>query len=608
MGLYKDLPKGLNEVDIVIAGGGTAACIVASRLSEADPSLSILVIERGPNNQNVDKVVRPALLLENIAPGSNSAIFYKGNKAPQLNDREPIVPTGGILGGGSSINFMIYTRPPRCDFDSWNSPGWSADELIPFSNKLETYQGYGPKEAHGSSGPVGVTYDTFRSSRIESEFLSAAGKLGIQELQDLQDFKSSNGVARYGRYVGTDGRRSDTAHRYLHPLLQDGKHPNLHVLVEHQVVRVLFDDKKRAVGVEFTATAGLAPETSAGTAAKLSVRARKMVVVSCGALASPGVLERSGIGSPEVLKKASVPVLVDLPGVGHDYQDHHLAAILYKTDLEPNETNDALMTGRADRVAMLAGDDAMLSWNTVDVGARLQPTEAEAEALGPQFKAKWEKDFKEYPDRPIMLFALASMLLGDYSLVPEGQYLTVGAYTAYPYSRGHVHITGPEVTDPIDFETGFFSDAGDVDIKKQVWAYKKQREILRRMSLFRGEVAFGHPAFPPGSKAALADGPLEGEIQDIQYSAEDDEAIEQYLRNTIQTSWHALGTVKMAPREQMGAVDKDLNVYGTTALKVIDLSIPPENVAANTNNVALTIGEKGADIVARELGIELKAC
>ena len=191
--------------------------------------------------------------------------------------------------------------------------------------------------------------------------------------------------------------------------------------------------------------------------------------------------------------------------------------------------------------------------------------------------------------------------------LPPAQYFCTSHYTAYPYSRGRVHITGPSLHDPIDFETGFLTDEHDLDLKKAVWAYKKTREIMRRTSMYRGEALEEHPHFPAGSKAGLYHGEKslvsQGEIQSLQYGAEDDKAIEQRIRERISTTWHSLGTCPMKPRESGGVVDKDLNVYGVTSLKVIDLSIPPENVGANTQITAYTIGEKGADIIIKELGI-----
>jgi alcohol oxidase len=168
-----------------------------------------------------------------------------------------------------------------------------------------------------------------------------------------------------------------------------------------------------------------------------------------------------------------------------------------------------------------------------------------------------------------------------------------------------MHITGPSLDDPLDFDVGFFSDDNDIDLKKQLWAYKKHREIMRRMQTFRGELAAGHPRFPEGSKAGCVelDAPLPSPIQNLTYTAEDDVAIEQWLRENVNTTWHSLGTCKMAPKEENGVVDASLGVHGLEGLKIADMSIPPENVGANTNNTALLIGEKAADIFIKELGL-----
>jgi choline dehydrogenase-like flavoprotein len=192
--------------------------------------------------------------------------------------------------------------------------------------------------------------------------------------------------------------------------------------------------------------------------------------------------------------------------------------------------------------------------------------------------------------------------LGDPASVPEGQYITTGTYTAYPYSRGHIHITGSKLDDPLDFDVGFFNDADDIDLKKQIWAYKKQREIVRRTNYYRGELAAGHPKFPEGSAAACVEvsEPLK-DVKDIVYSKEDDAAIEQWLRENVNTTWHSMATCKMAPREQDGVVDGSLNVHGVRGLKLADLSIAPENVGGNTNNTALAVGEKAASIILAEL-------
>lgn len=167
------------------------------------------------------------------------------------------------------------------------------------------------------------------------------------------------------------------------------------------------------------------------------------------------------------------------------------------------------------------------------------------------------------------------------------------------------------MTDKPDFETGWLKDREDgvpgiVDVKKHVWAYKISREIWRRMDLFRGELAATHPKFPEGSKAAVvetADGPIASGNSRVEYTEEDDKAIEQKVREIVSTTWHSLGTCKLAPKEKGGVVDPSLSVHGIQGLKLCDLSVPPHNVGANTGGTAFLIGERASDIFAKELGI-----
>ncbi len=145
------------------------------------------------------------------------------------------------------------------------------------------------------------------------------------------------------------------------------------------------------------------------------------------------------------------------------------------------------------------------------------------------------------------------------------------------------------------------------DVKKHIWAYKIQREMWRRMSIFRGELAVTHPRFASNSQAAIvekADGPTVTDNDSrIEYSQDDDKAIEQRVRENLSTTWHSLGTCKMAPKDKGGVVDSSLGVHGLEHLKCADLSIPPENVGANTGNTAFVIGERAADIFIKELGL-----
>ena len=199
--------------------------------------------------------------------------------------------------------------------------------------------------------------------------MDAAAKLGYPEYKDLQSLDANNGTERYLRYVGPNGRRQDSAHRYLHPKLQSGDYPNLHVLVEKQVLKVLFDDNKRAVGVEYQSNPKFManPEfLNSGYTSPRTVRASKMVIVSAGANGTPLILERSGVGDPNVLKRAGVPVVEDLPGVGNDYQDHHLTLYTYRTNLTPRETINGFTDGRFDITAAIQQNDELLGTNAMD--------------------------------------------------------------------------------------------------------------------------------------------------------------------------------------------------------------------------------------------------
>jgi choline dehydrogenase-like flavoprotein len=185
-------------------------------------------------------------------------------------------------------------------------------------------------------------------------------------------------------------------------LISDGKHPNLHVLVESQVVRVLVENR-RAVGVEYIANPDFQPDDETGSR---TVRARKLVVVSCGACGTPSVLERSGIGSREVLDRAGIKPVADVPGVGHQYLDHHLLVYPYNSSLNPDETIDAIVSGRVDVGEMIQKQAPILGWNAMDVTMKVRPTDADVAALGSDFQESWDRDYKNQPDRPLAVMSL----------------------------------------------------------------------------------------------------------------------------------------------------------------------------------------------------------
>ena len=265
---------------------------------------------------------------------------------------------------------MMYTRAQGCDFDSWQTEGWYAKDMMPLVKKLETFHQDEPeivKEAHGYDGPIHVSDGGFRSHNSEKQFMDTIKKMGYDEVVDLQNLDTVGGFSRWQRYVSPEGKRQDAAHCFIHPLLQDGQHTNLHILCNSKVVRVLFDTSEppKAIGIEYVPNEASLPVLNTSIAQHKVVKASKLVVVSAGALGSPQILERSGVGNPELLKKLSIPLISDLKAVGEEYQDHHLILYPYKSTLEPEDTVDGILSGRVDFAKAAAEKNPMLGWNAI---------------------------------------------------------------------------------------------------------------------------------------------------------------------------------------------------------------------------------------------------
>lgn len=270
---------------------------------------------------------------------------------------------------------------------------------------METYHGDDVKGVHGHDGPIHISRGTYSSPRIEDEFIAAAKNVGWSEVPDLSDLDSINAIWRAKRFISPSGKRQDAASTYLHPRLRDGKHPNLHVLVESQVSRILFDESKKASGVEFKPN----PIFDADNVDKTtrSVKASKLVIASSGSCGTPSLLERSGLGSSETLERAGVPILVDLPGVGNGYEDHHLLVYPYFSNLAPADTLDKFIYGSQEtQEELIQTKHEMLGWNAQDIQGKVRPTETEVAALGPDFEAAWDREFRPIPDKPVAIISV----------------------------------------------------------------------------------------------------------------------------------------------------------------------------------------------------------
>lgn len=207
-------------------------------------------------------------------------------------------------------------------------------------------------------------------------------------------------------------------------------------------------------------------------------------MISAGAMGTPPILERSGIGNPDVLRRAGVPLVSAAPGVGENYLDHHIMLYPYKTSLEPEDTLDSLLSGRLNVGELLERKDPILSSNSVDVQCKLRPDDTDIAQMGPEFQAAWDKNFRDSPDKPMMVISLVACYPGDGTSVPAGQYMGIATFSVHPFSRGRLHISGPNIAEQPVLEAGFWEDTNEIDLKQHVWMYKKQREMVRRMDCF----------------------------------------------------------------------------------------------------------------------------
>jgi len=636
-----------DEVDVIVCGGGSCGCVVAGRLANVDRNLQVMLIEAGESNLNNPWVFRPGIYPRNMKLDSKTASFYYSRPSEWLGGRRAVVPCAHILGGGSSINFMMYTRASASDYDDFQAKGWTTKELIPLMRKHETYQRASQnRDIHGFEGPIKVSFGNY-TYPIMQDFLRAAESQGFPVTDDLQDLVTGHGAEHWLKWINRDtGRRSDSAHAYVHSTR--AHYTNLHLVCNTKVEKVIIEGD-RAVGVRTVPTKVLSPLENQYK----DYKARKFIIVSGGTLSSPLILQRSGVGDPEKLRKAGVKPLVDLPGVGLNFQDHYLTFSTYRAKPHVESFDDFVRGDKATQDKVFQqwniNGTGPLATNGIEAGVKARPTEKELDEMDswpfPEFRSGWDSYFKDKPDKPVMHYSVIAGWFGDHMHMPPGKFFTMFHFLEYPFSRGFTHITSASAYDAPDFDAGFMNDKRDM--APVVWSYIQSRETARRMEAYAGEVHAMHPFYAYDSPARALDmdlattnayaGPdhLTANIQHgswtapvepgkapqvswltsnkqeyrdpLVYSKDDLLAIEEWVKRHCETTWHSLGTCSMAPKEgnsivKHGVLDERLNVHGVKGLKVADLSICPDNVGCNTYSTALLIGEKASMLTAEDMG------
>jgi choline dehydrogenase len=527
----------IEEADFVVAGGGSAGCVVASRLSESS-ARTVVLLEAGGAADTFR--VRMPTGAYTLLGKPNYDWLYMTEPDPSLLGRTVAWSAGRMLGGGSSINGMIYIRGSRADYDDWAArgcTGWSWDDVQPHFMKSEGFAETA-SPSHSTLGPLGVS-PARKQHVLSAAFVEACKQHG---LRGVDDYCSGDIDGAFLNFVTQrNGQRSSTASSFLK---EAQKRPNLTLLTDALVDRVIFENG-RAVGVRYRAGGEIRV-----------VRARREVIVSAGTIQSPAILMRSGIGSEDALRALGIKVLAVAPDVGRNLQEHASFQTSYFVDVPTYNT----MLGPL-QVAVHLANYAFFRRGVMTV------TPVEAMAFLRSTPGLAEPDIK--------------LQFGAIAFDPEkrGPHKRAGVIVftnvAKPRSRGEIRLRSTDPADKPIIDHRLLGDPQDV------------------AALIRGARQVDQIFHVP----ALA-GHLRGKLLPVQ-SPQTDAEWEHALRSTCGIGFHPVGTCRMGG-DAASVVDPRLKVRGVAGLRVIDASIMPVMPSANTNAPAIMIGEKGAAMITEE--------
>lgn len=527
--------------DHIIVGAGSAGCTLAYRLGE-DPGVRILVLEAG--GWDHDPLIHIPLGWGRILQYRLHDWMYDAEPEPSVANRAVECARGKVVGGSSSTNAMAYVRGNRRDYDRWAAhglPGWSFAEVLPYFKRQESWEG-GESDYRGGNGPLGTQACRYRDPLVEA--FGEAGKASGFGWTDDYNGAKQEGFARLQMTI-RNGRRASCATAYLRPALKRG---NVVVRTQAHVTRILFSGT-RAIGVEYVQDGE-----------RRVARAEGEVLCCGGVINSPQLLMLSGIGDPDHLAAHGIAVLVPLPGVGRNLQDHMSATILCARK-EPGPFRAAL---RFDRIAWsLASAYLFGKGFASDVPGGITAflkTQPDAERPEIQF-----------------LFTAAPFGVGPWFpgiVKPFEDGFACRAVLLHPESRGQVTLASADPFAKPRIRQNFL--AAEADLRTLIAGVKMARETLHRpeMAPFLGrEIA------PGGGRSSDSD-------------------IEAHIRTTAITVHHPAGTCAMGPQEDpMAVVGPDLRVRGVEGLRVVDASVMPELPSGNINAAVIMIAERAADLI-----------
>ncbi|MEH6580017.1 MAG: choline dehydrogenase [Amphritea sp.] len=527
------------QYDYIIVGAGSAGCVLANRLTE-ERQHKVLVLEAGGSDKSIF-IQMPTALSYPMNTAKYAWQFHTVGE-PYLNGRSMHCPRGKVLGGGSSINGMVYVRGHACDFDEWSeqgAKGWGYQQCLPYFKKAETWN-KGGDDYRGSEGPLATCNgNDMKLNPLYQAFIDAGEDAGYPTTEDYNGYRQEGFGAMH--MTVKDGVRASTSNAYLRQAM---KRSNL-TLISGVLSRKVIMDGKRAVGIEYEKNGQI-----------VNVKAAKEVILAAGSIGSPQLLQLSGIGPAKVLKEAGVDLVHDLPGVGENLQDHLEVYFQYhcKQPITLNSKLGLISKGMIGTRWMLF-KDGLGATNHFESCGFIRSREG----------LKWPN---------IQYHFLPAAMRYDGGKAIEGHGFQVHVGPNKPESRGRVWIKS---ADPKAKPSILFNYIG-TEQDKQDWrdCIRLSREILNQPALddYRGD------EIQPGMQITS------------------DKEIDRWVRENVESAYHPSCTCKLgADDDPMAVLDSECRVRGIEALRVVDSSIFPTIPNGNLNAPTIMVAEKAADMI-----------
>ncbi|SPO44147.1 related to Glucose dehydrogenase [acceptor] precursor [Moesziomyces antarcticus] len=591
-------PDDFYEFDYVVVGGGTAGLAVAARLSE-DAAVSVGVIEAGLWRPECPKINYPAFIGQ-TPMNPDYDWCYETEPQQHSNGRKYPWPRGKVLGGSSALNFLVWQRGYKGEYDDigkLGNSGWSWDDFANFARKsatlekpseqlqeahLATYD----EEVHGSDGPVQTSYSKWYTE-AQRPWFEALKSLGLANVRDGLAGSNAGFWVSPGTLCPKNGVRSYSASAYYAP---NAKRSNLKVITGALASKILFGEAKNAAG-ELVAS-GVEYSVDG---ASYTVKARREVVVSGGTINSPHLLELSGIGKAGVLKAAGIEQRIELD-VGENVQDHLYTTTTFK--LKPGHTTwDKMRQDDFAKAAMeqyaAGGDDRgivasiisgfayvpLKQYLSADEIAKIKDEVAKIDwsqySNGVRETVQLQLARLDDEQCPFTEFIFTPGYFATFSAPEEGQeYYSILACLQQPFSRGTIHAASSDPAQPPKINANYFSVDADL-------------EILSKAVKYCDTITTTSP---------LKDITVARQDPDPEKCTTDDD-FREFTKDVTSTEYHPIGSCSMMPRDKGGVVDARLKVYGTANVRVADASIIPIHVSSHIQSAVYAVGEKAAHMI-----------